>query len=227
MRRWVMLAAMVVALWPGMGWGAQTLLDTDGFSGTNGTVLPTYDTNWTDESVSTDDLTIRGCSGSCGAGGSGANLRVGQTWTNNQWAEITVDASTLSDGTVGVFVRHQQDTTLSGYFCGFNKGSFGNDYRIIHYENATGTTLQFNAQVPALGDVINCEIDGNIIILRVNSAVMDTHDITGDGQTDWTTGVPGLVLTHSVSTTRTAGTWRAGSITGSIAGTMLLLGVGK
>src|SRR5574341_770270 len=84
----------VALLLPVHGWAVQNELDTDSFNGTNGTALATYNANWNAlGSGEINQAAIQGTPGVGNTSGNSGDYRTGQTWTNNQWAELIVDGT--------------------------------------------------------------------------------------------------------------------------------------
>src|SRR5215471_4495821 len=105
----------VVMVWHRGQAPGQTLLDSDDFSGTAGTNLHSYNANWvlagsawcTDLKISTP--TNGGVGTGSGGPGLSCTYRTGKTWTNDQYAQLTVVA--LPTGGSGVCVRVSIDGT--------------------------------------------------------------------------------------------------------------------
>jgi hypothetical protein len=189
---------------------SQLVLDTDSFNGTNGTQLPSYNANWNNQ----PDFNNVIIAGTPGVGGNlAANFRSGFTWTADQWAQLTIDGTTVPSTAIGVTLRMNTGGISSGYFGGFNNNAFGDNlYRFGYYDTAVlhHLALAGAGTTAAAGDVVNFQVVGNILTLTVNGVVLGTYDFTSDGLSY--SGDPGLVIEHSSAATRTAGSWSAGKI---------------
>ena len=210
-----LLGALILVglLMPGHGWAVQNVLDTDSFGGTDTNTLTTYNANWVaQDTVNTQNLTIQGTPGVGAVNNStyGASYRTGQTWTDDQWAELTIDG-TVSSYMFLVGVRVKSDNTWFGYYCGVDNG-VDNNYGIFQWSGfGNGNRLATVAQAKAAGDVVNCEVVGTVITLRVNTTSIVTYDTVSDG-TKFSTGNPGLAITDISGPRRNGGSWRAGSV---------------
>ena len=195
---------------------AQTLLDgPDSFNGTNGDTLNTYNAKWVDAGGSLPQCKIAGSPGFGTGGGQNAIRNTGQTWTNNQWAEAKVDGTNLIDSTWGIWmicVRVQGGVDFKAYCGGANYYHDGNNtYRITRYDfSGVRTVLATGTHAMALNDVVNLEIDGTTLTLRVNGSI-EAGPVT---DSTFATGNPGLHIQYGgTSTNRLGGTWKAGSVT--------------
>lgn len=212
-------------------WAGQNVLDTDSFNGTNGNVLSTYNANWVKQNPAVDEVIIAGTPG-IGvnpASSPNADYRTGKTWTNDQWAEFTLDSTNTLGQIVQVQVRAQTNNTVSGYVGGPN--FFGASHHFIQrYDSGSATTLLDTGVVAQKGDVVNLQIVGSVLTISVNGSSIGTYDTASDG-TKYSTGNPGLFLQDGgTPSTRFAGSWRAGSVSGSVSGgvhNLPLMGVGQ
>lgn len=218
------LLALLVNLWLAQPVQAQqTTLDTDSFGGTNGDQLPTYNANWAImDLTNVNNAVIRGTPGVGGAN-IAADLRNGFTWTNDQWAELTIDATTKADTRLMVCVRVVQGSgnNMTGYGGGVNLDITGGTYQIYKFSApGTFTALVTGTHAYALGDVVNLQMVGTTLILLVNTVQEATVvDAT------YSTGSPGLIVGSQAS--RLAGTWKAGSVgAAAVVPRGMLLGVG-
>lgn len=208
-------------------WAGQNTLDTDSFGGTNGNTLDTYSANWTTDGAHLNACTIRGTPGAGGdiSGGICVNARTGQTWTDDQWAELTVDGTNIGDTAWEVCVRIQSDFR-DRYCAGQSNGYVGNNtYRIDKWNSATGrTNLATGTHTLTAGDIVNFQIVGGNLTLLVNSVSEATAT-----DTDYTTGNPGMFLYNAgTPTQRLGGTWKAGSVTtATTAHSLMMIGAGK
>jgi hypothetical protein len=197
----------------------QNVLDTDTFNGTNGNTIETYSAHWINGgSAQFNDITIRGSPGIGGT--SAAAMNTSQTWTNDQWAEIKVDATNVASNFVAVCVRGVIDGTnhTTMYCGGINNVNFGTDYRIWSSSSGSNTPLgSASGQNAAVNDVINFQVVGTTLTLAVNGITLLT---TTDSA--FTTGNVMVWLSDATSTIRLAGSWRAGSVTAAAGGPTLL-----
>ena len=187
---------------------AQNLLDSDAFGGSNGDALTTYNANWVLlDSASVNPLEIRGTPGVGADSNFGGELRNGQTWTNDQWAELKIDGTTVADLRFLVLVRATAgSSSYTGYAGGVHRDETGGTYEIYKVSNNTFTQLQTSAVTYAANDVVNFEAVGTTLNLVVNSSLAATvTDAT------YATGSPAMILGDN-STNRLAGTWKAGSV---------------
>jgi hypothetical protein len=186
---------------------SQTQLDTDNFSGTAATVLHTYNGKWKTIAFK-NDCQISTPNGGVGGDGS-ADYNDGQTWTNDQWAEL-VAVNSGSDK-AGVMIRMQTGNNAAGYFAGSDQLYGDTKYRLVRFaSNTEDALLQTSASKSFTnGDVINLEAVGSTITVRINGVVeLQQTDTT------YSTGYPGILLTNSGDATlKLLTTWRAGSVT--------------
>lgn len=221
-----LLASLVLCaalLLPVQGWTAQTQLGpTETFTDTDGTVLPTYSANWyhtnCGENIwSQPEIRSNGV-GADGSGG-GTSCNGSQTWTNNQWAELTLDGTNAPDGVFGklfVLLRVQAAADFSAYACGIDPSSIDSKYRIYRYDANSPTTLVASTQNAALSDVLNCQVDGTSITMLVNGspptgcASSCVYDTAGDG-TKYASGNVGLAVRNG-SQVILGDNWKAGSV---------------
>jgi hypothetical protein len=204
----------------------QNVLDTDVFGGTAGTALPTYDANWVNAPLSNlwNNLVISTPNGGVVAGVSFcAAYRTGQTWTNDQFAQATIVAlpSTL-EMLVGVrMLGDGSNNPSSGYFVGPNDNISGNAYRVFSVAGGLNTPLATSSTVAAVNDVVNLQVVGTTITVRVNGVLISDLTCTDSNHT---TGNPGLFINDPLSKWTT---WSAGSVTSSgaapITGSLLMM----
>lgn len=210
---------------------AQNLLDPDTFNGNNADTLTTYSANWVLLATDGNALMIRGTPGVGANSNTGQELRNGFTWTNDHWAELKIDGTTVADTRLLVGVRCTQGDhlTATGYWAGVNRDLTGGTYEIYRFEGTgTYTLLQSGTHTYAANDVVNFQAVGTVLTLQLNgSGTEATYDTSGDA-TKYSTGSPAMMLGHS-STARLAGTWNAGSVGGGgvTVHTFGLLGVGN
>jgi hypothetical protein len=192
--------------------GAQTVLDTDLFTGLVGTRLNAYSPNWPLFANHNNFIMLAPTGGISMAegGGFGANKRTGRTWTSNQWAEATIGPA---PATAVFFVGVRMADTAPagvGYGCGWVGDSI---YRIIKWEtNGQLTTLAVEptSRARQAGDVLNCQAKGQTITMTVTRAGAPTATLsTTDARL--TTGTPGIFVWSAIGRTLATG-WRAGSV---------------
>lgn len=191
----------------------QHVLDSDSFGGVNGDSLSTYNAKWSlADNTGASEAAIRGTPG-IGTAGGGISIdkNTGQPWTDDHWAELKVDGTNVPSNCAAVGVRFTGDggTAGNGYFAGKNVGDFNDDTRIWKVVNNIPTTLGSpDAHVVTINDILNLEVVGTTLTLRLNGSVL----ITLSDATFPTGGNPALRLAHSNNTDRLAGTWKAGSV---------------
>jgi hypothetical protein len=193
----------------------QNTLDTDPFNGSAGTALVTYSSGlWVNSAYSGNyfDHVLSTPTGKAQAGGGGlqsADHRVGQTWTDDQFAQATFDTLATSAQFLAVRLGGDGANISSGYAVGINPNNAGNNnYRIVSANAGINTDLAVSATVAVAGDVVNIQVVGAAISVRVNGVPITDLNFT-DGI--FTTGNPGLV-SGSDATSRWA-SWTAGSVT--------------
>jgi len=192
----------------------QTLLDTDSFGGTNGDTLTTYSANWP-VFISWNQLAIRGTPGfGTGVAGSQGNRRTGQTWTDDHWAEITLDAVSLADTLFWVGVRAIDESPSGrGYGGGWDFGP--TVYQIVRFNPDGSKTVLLNdpgSNTRAQSDIINVQVVGTTITLKVTRGGSQLLSIS-TVETTYPTGGTPLLFANDITTNRLGGTWRAGSVT--------------
>lgn len=192
----------------------QNTLDTDTFGGTAATALHSYDANWINSTLNNlwNDCVISTPNGSATGGGiQNGSYRIGQTWTNDQFAQMTIAALSLTH--MALYVRLTGDggnNPATGYKVGPNPNSAGNNsYRLYKVD---GTLLAASATIAAVSDVVNLEIVGTTITVRVNGSILS--DLTTTDATH-ASGNPGLYIDDVVGK---FSTWSAGSVTSGSAG---------
>jgi hypothetical protein len=194
----------------------QNTLDTDPFNGTAGTALVTYSSgNWVnaDYTGSYFDHILSTPTGKAQAGGGGlqsVDHRIGQTWTNDQFAQATFDILATSAQFLAVRLGGDGTNISTGYAVGINPNNAGNNnYRIISANAGLNADLVLSATVAAAGDVVNIQIVGTAVTVKVNGTHITDLDFT---DSLYATGNPGLI-TGSDATSRFSN-WSAGSVTG-------------
>ncbi len=206
--------------------GTQTQLDTDNFSGTAGTDLPTYNANWVNSTLINQWFppyisTPNG--GAVGNGGfSSAAYRTGQTWTNDQYAQATLAVLPIS-GNAKICVRMLGDVgtsnPTSGYCVGPEPNFSGQNYRL--YDVMVGQ-LAVSATSAVANDVVNIEMVGTTITVRVNGSIISDLTTTDASHA---TGNPGIFLGDASAKWTT---WSAGSAGSAATGkpsSLMLTGV--
>lgn len=190
----------------------EVQLDSDTFGGTAATALPSYNANWvlTNMNGTFNNLNISTPNGGvASSSGPGGNYRTGFTWTNNQWAGITVGAvpaQTFEEVCVRITAGSGNQPDM--YCAGNDAAAQGNGkYEISIWTNGARTQLVVTAsQTMTAGDVVNFNAVGTTLTLKVNGTqILQTTDST------WTTGNPGLIINGSTTTANYANTWLAGS----------------
>lgn len=148
---------------------------TDAFTGTNGTALQTYSTNWT---INAGGFQINTNSVACSQNNEGGAHWNADSFNNDQYAQATVSA-------IG-----------SGFFIGLGvrESASGATYYGIYYDNGVGqlfknvagtwTQLGSNSVGVSSSDVLRLEAAGTTITPKKNGA---------------TTGTPGAQTDSSIS----------------------------
>lgn len=198
------LLLVLLCLLASPAWATQNLLDSDGFDGVDGTTLTAYNANWILQASATQNACrIRGTTAVGGA--LCANNRTGQTWTNDQWAELK--AVTNIAKSFFVCVRLATTDVMSGYCGGAGSAEFdGVHYFVRRWDNNVATNIATTAITYALNDVVNLQAVGTTITLNVNGV-----DIATATDATYATGRPGLML-DEVGAVVIGDTWRAGSV---------------
>lgn len=210
MKKYLALLLILLAL-PLNAFAGQNTLDTDVFGGTAATNLHTYNANWdlatfgtscNDNKISTPN------GGVVGAGGTSCDGRDGQTWTNDQFAQGTVAALPTASTLVCVRLGGSAGNINSGYCVGPIPNIGTNAYRLVK-ANALNTTVKLSATVALANDVVNIQVVGTTITVKVNGATI--ADLTTT-DASFATGKPGII---QQDTTGKLTTWSAGSVTGA------------
>ena len=210
MRR--LLIALVLCVLPSHGWAAQNVLQTDTFGGTEAANVTAYDAGWVlSGSATVNQCKIRGTPGI----GTTANIcgvhDTRQTWTDDQWGELLLDATNVAGAKVGITLRMVVDgaNKPNAFFCGFSSAS--SKYVIAKYTAGVYALILAGSNTIATGDTVNCEVVGQHVKLVItrSAAVLETIE-TDDAS--FSTGSPGILI-HDTTSNRLAGSWRAGSVT--------------
>lgn len=116
----------------------QNILDTDSFGGSNGDDLATYSAHWVAGDLA--QCKIAGTPGVGLAGFSNAyNINTSQTWTNDHFSELKVDASAAPDQEFWTAVRG--DSSGNAYLGGCWPGTFDSKARIARMDADAITSL--------------------------------------------------------------------------------------
>lgn len=203
----------------------QNVLDTDTFGGTAGTVLHTYNAKWinsTMASICFDALISTGSSGVAANAGESCDYDTGQTWTDNQWAQMTLVAVPTHIAQVCVELQGASGDP-EGYCFGSYPDKSSTEY--ILSDPKTGELTDW-VQTPTAGDVMNIQIYGTGIICSINGIPLSPVYTASLG---YSGGNPGLVVSNTENT-KTLSTFSAGSVTvlatTAPVCTMTLLGAG-
>lgn len=182
------------------GFALMALPKTETFTGTDGTNLNVYDTNWDDVHR---NAFIRGTGTTCGPDGStgpgtDGNVDVivqwsGDTFSNDQYAVGTCAVVTGTSNYVGVSVRDSGlDTTAYGYYC-FFRGTY--DTYLRKYINGTRSVIH-DAMSDATGwatsDLARLEAEGSTLRFTRNGTHMGTSPYTDTSITSGSAGVGGF-----------------------------------
>lgn len=198
---------------PSIAYAGQNVLDTDTFNGTAGTGLHTYNANWVNAAVSAScgDPVISTPNGAAkSAGGDSCDRRDGQTWTNDQYVQVTfkVLATSLS-AMACVRFNGSASSISSGYCIGTDIGNGGTQKLALFKATTPNTELKLSATTVAANDVINLQIVGTTITVTKNGATVSDLTTT---DASFASGNPGIFIRD---TTGQLSAWTAGSVTGS------------
>lgn len=176
---------------------ARTLIVSDNFNRVDGNIgsdwLYIRETSW-----QVDPPKING--NKVIAAATGAHYQVtcwngAGTFANDQYAKATVGA--LSHQTsayrCGVVARCSADTDVNADFYAYNLYADGNGtYTTVLFKMVNGVSTMLNSASVAWvdGDTIEIEVEGTTVRGLKNGVVM----VTAAGQTDLTTGKPGLLV---------------------------------
>ena len=157
-------------------------LETDVFTNSNGTVLPTHNSNWYN-AVTNAGMEIQSNQVEPLHNDEHASGNTGCSWSNNQYAEIiTVDSG--ANGTIGAAVRvgGAGNGDYYGYYIGQTT-----IHQLFIMNGGSWTELASDLSPPADGSVIRLEISGTSLQgkddgVNTLSATNSTH----------TTGDPGI-----------------------------------
>jgi hypothetical protein len=166
---------------------SQNILDTDTFAGTPGTALNVYNSKWDNASYSADypSLLINGSANGASYNSTFSfNGNTAATWTNDQWAQATVNSAFFNGGS-GIYLRV---TASGGHFAGglavFCNSSVSSNYYVGYSGGTVISSLPY-----VTGDVVNIQIVGSSITVLVNGVVVPDFNLT---ETIATTGVPAI-----------------------------------
>lgn len=182
----------------------MSVLDTDNFTGTDGTSLPTYDAAaWKNPNSGTyNDLFIK--TNAVRGANIGNVINISTTWPNDQYSQAVVVAVTPT-GSMYVTTRWTDGQVSVGYGGGaLVSGSLL--YRIIRFNDAATLAIHGSQNI-TIGDVVRLQAVGTTIKLFVNtieilSAIDSTH----------VSGNAGLFIDDAGATNPMWDTWEGGSI---------------
>lgn len=191
---------------------------SDAFTGTDGTLLPTYDANWS-TAANFVDLSIQ----SNGAGSKNLNefegdLYSGIAWSNNHYSQATLSA--VASLIQFVFVRGIT-VTRNLYASGKDTNDWANaNYHIWKYVSGTPTDLLDTAVAIGTADVVYLDASGTSITLKQNGSQIG--NVTDSAIAS---GSPGISAYHDTASVKLFDDWSAADLA---AGPPLrtLLGVG-
>ena len=187
--------------------GGQVTLFTDGFTGTATTVLHSYNANYdaasfnnqcNDAVISTPNTAI--------TGNTACDQITGFTWTNDQFIQMTIVSISVSQQAT-ICVRMSPNTArIDGYCAGIGPGVWGGTYRIEKWAAGVESTLFTSAVSAVNGDVMNFQILGTTLTLKVNG----TSQISNT-DSSFSTGKPGVFIDNGAGTGQILSTLSAGS----------------
>lgn len=190
----------------------MAVLKSDAFTGTDGTILPTYDANWVTQAGG--DLEIHSNAVANNTTGTAVARYHGVTWPNDQYAQATVVA--VAGQVQAVTVRNAIGGGVVTYYGGgHNLSEYGHTrYAIWKYSSGVFTNLFAHAsQTVTIADVVKLEIQGTTLKLWVNGTEISTDGgITDSGLSS---GEAGLALFHGTASVSLWDTFEGGDFVSS------------
>ena len=150
----------------------MSVLDTDTFTGADGTALPTYNAKWATVGGGAVNMTIKtnAAQGATTAG----NVDTGISWPNDQYSQaVVVNPSTGGSDWMGVIVRGS--TSALTYYAGGagNVDNFDQNYRIHRELAGVKTTIGTAAtQTMAAADVVRLDVQGSNLTLKLGGTAI-------------------------------------------------------
>jgi hypothetical protein len=196
---------------------ARSVIATDDFNRADGVIGANWsylrDTAWNGTGPSIVSNVVRGSDG--GGTHYQVSRRNAESFNDNQYAKITIGALSFSGAgyKVGVVVRASADTDSNADFYGYyvqDDGSSNRTTVLFKMVNGTVTTLDSVVLAWANGDTIEMEVEGTTLRGYKNG----TLQVTVSGQTDLSTGKPGLYISGD-SSTPSGDDWEGGNVTTS------------
>jgi hypothetical protein len=189
--------------------GGQVTLDTDNFTGTAGTALHSYSANWVnfasnncyDGQISTPN----GAAATNGQPACNTDYRTAATWTNDQFAQVTVLNVPSNYALICLRLNSFTSLVFSGYCVGPSPNIDGK-YDMFRFDSGVSHGL-VSAGTPAANDVMNFQVKGSSLVLKVNGSVLLTFT-----DTTYTFGYPGIYNVNNVSGQKLLGSWSAGKV---------------
>lgn len=193
---------------------------TDPFTGSNGTLLPSYSANWASNG---GDLQIQ----SNAYAPNTSTTEIGARWTadafnNDQYSQSTLVAKEgTADYTIGVGVRHAAAATKTyyGYYADGDATSY-------IFKEVAGTWTQLGATLGgvSVGVVMRLEVSGTTLTAKLDGVTQTTRS-----DSSISSGVAGLTGYNTTAAQR-ADNWEGGNVSAGGGSTLVarraLLGVG-
>lgn len=206
--------------------GGVTTQDTDAFTGTDATDLPTYNGKWvgqTSESSTLPAIYSNGVGIAAAPGNTRACRNAAITWPDDQWSQADMVSNKCTwDSSVRT---RSAAAALTYYAAGFdNNNGPANRFVLWKWVAGTRTTLASDAgNNPAVGDTLYCEAQGTTIkgILTVGHAsTLSVSDAA------IASGQPGLgIFPGTQAGVPFLDNWSAGDFTTGATGWGVLLGL--
>ena len=204
---WVVALLLLLPLSSAVIWAA--LPATDAFTGTDGTALTTYSSNW---SLNSGNFAIQTNSVHPNQSGTECGARwAADTFNNNQYSQGRLANLTTTGQTVGVAVRLSASGAAS-YYGFYADGSGGG--KTFFFKMVSGIWTQLGSLGAALSvnDVIRLEINGTTLTPKVNGATQSPPGTQSDSAL--ASGAAGL-SGYSVSTSMRLDDWEGGNLAGA------------
>jgi hypothetical protein len=190
----------------------MTVLASDAFTDTDGTVLTSHSANWSIQNGGEQFKILSNAVGVTATGNLRGNRYSGITWPDDMYSQATV--VNVAASMQGVTVRASSPNIWEFYFGGADANDSGNNiYRIIKYIAGVYTNLAAHAsQTIQAGDVVKLSVQGTSLSLVVNGS-----EIVTATDSSLTAGQAGILAFHSDTTTPLWDTWEGGDLVTSTA----------
>jgi hypothetical protein len=184
---------------------------TDAFTDTNGTVLTSHSggVTWSGMTGASTGCEVQtNAAQSSGAGNGGHNRDSGNTYNNDQYAQITTTNAAGDKGQIGPAVR-----CASGAFTkyGYEITANGREFYKRVAGTYTGLGATFVGATAVDGDVVRLEANGTTITPKLNGSIDSGHGaVTDSSIASGSAGIGGW-WDGTVSSTRAAD-WEGGNL---------------